>query len=154
MILVSACLIGKNCRYNGDNTLNKDIIAYLDGKPYLAICPETMGGLSVPREPVELVGGGGEAFWQGKALAKNKGGTDVSQQFAAGAKAVMDICQNNAIELAILKDGSPTCGNHLIYDGSFSSKKVPGNGVMAAILKSNGIKVISENDINNIDNPL
>ena len=149
MILVSACLMGINCKYHGGNNINKDVIDYLKDKTYLAVCPETIGGLSVPRAPVELVGGGGEDFWQGKSQAKNKDGTDVSSQFTAGAKALLDICEKNTIELAIFKDGSPTCGNHLIYDGSFSSKKIPGNGVMSALLKNNGIKVISEDDITN-----
>ena len=107
MILVSACLLGINCKYNGDNNKNEKVAEYLKDKQFIMVCPEQLGGLSTPRDPSEIYG-----------------------------------CKK-----AILKEGSPSCGSSLIYDGTFTGKKVSGVGVTTALLRQNGIEVISEKDI-------
>jgi len=138
MILVSACLLGENCKYHGGNNDNETVRAFLKGKDYLAFCPEMLGGLPVPRDPVEIMK-------DGKTV--NKSGADVSEAFAIGADKSLQLCKENNIDLVILKDGSPSCGVHYIYDGTFSGKTIPGMGKTARLLKDNGMQIISENDL-------
>ncbi|MCR4962445.1 MAG: DUF523 domain-containing protein [Firmicutes bacterium] len=144
MILVSACLLGETCKYDGGSNLCPQVIGYLQGRDYIAVCPEALGGLPVPRPPAELQGGDGESFWAGKAAVVNRRGADVSAQFAAGAEAVLQICRAHAVELAILKESSPSCGSSRVYDGSFCHKAIAGSGVCAALLRQNGVPVVSE----------
>ena len=138
MILVSACLMGENSKYHGGNNDCPKVHEFLEGKEYLPFCPETMGGLAVPREPVEII-------TDGKAI--NKIGEDVSAAFARGAAASLALATDNQVDLAILKDGSPSCGVHYIYDGTFTHKTIPGRGKTAGLLIENGIKVVSEEDL-------
>jgi uncharacterized protein YbbK (DUF523 family) len=138
MILVSACLIGENCKYHGGNNENKKVDQFLEGKTCLPFCPELLGGLPVPREPVEIMA-------DGKAI--NKIGEDVSAAFAKGAAESLRLCQDHQADLVVLKDGSPSCGVHYIYDGTFSNKTIPGMGKTARLLQKNGYKIISENDL-------
>ncbi len=147
MILVSGCLVGENCKYHGGSNDHPAVRQYLQGKEYLTVCPELLGGLPVPRPPVELQGGGGKAFWQGQARAMAKDGQDCSAQFAAGANAVLQLCLEQQVQLVILKEASPSCGSSQIYDGSFCGGKIPGQGVCAALLQANGITVISEDQL-------
>ncbi len=147
MILVSACLLGEKCKYNGENNYNPQLIRYLHGRGYIGACPETLGGLTAPRQPAELQGGDGEDFWAGKATVMDQDGCDLSTEFAAGAAMVLQICRDHQIQLAILKESSPSCGSSCIYDGTFSHKRIPGCGVCAALLKQNGIRIISEKEI-------
>ncbi len=134
MILVSACLAGMKCRYDGNDTFKQDIFDLVLKGEAIPVCPETMGGLSVPREPAERVGD--------KVISIN--GRDVTREFKKGAEMTLELALVNKIELAILKSKSPSCGVGKIYDGSFNSKLIQGHGMTTELLMKNGIKVINE----------
>lgn len=138
MILVSACLIGINCKYSGDNNENEKVKEYLKGKEFTLVCPEQLGGLSTPRPPAEIVGG--------RVITKEDN-KDVTENFVRGAEETLKIAKLYVCSEAILKEGSPSCGCNLIYDGSFSGKKIPGKGITAKLLEEEGIKVKSEKDL-------
>ena len=138
-ILVSACLYGYCTRYDGRSNLLLDK-TFLDWKNrglLIPVCPEVLGDLPTPREPSEIC--------DGRVLAKD--GKDVTDNFEKGAQEALKIARENNVMIAILKDGSPSCGCKQIYDGSFSGKKISGAGVCARLLLENGIVVLSENDI-------
>ncbi|MCC0635927.1 MULTISPECIES: DUF523 domain-containing protein [unclassified Clostridioides] len=138
MILVSACLIGINCKYSGDNNENEEVKEYLKGKDFTLVCPEQLGGLSTPRPPAEIV--------DGKVITKEDN-KDVTENFVRGAEETLKIARLYVCSEAILKEGSPSCGCNLVYDGSFSGKKIPGKGITAKLLEEEGIKVKSEKDL-------
>jgi uncharacterized protein YbbK (DUF523 family) len=140
-IAVSACLLGINCKYNGGNNRNERVIAFLEGKKVIPVCPETAAGLPSPRPPVEIR--------NGKVI--NEAGEDRDALYRKGARAVWDEIKDKGISLAVLKAHSPTCGVHAVYDGTFSHTLVKGSGVFAALLKSKGIPVIDEDDIAHLD---
>ncbi|GKU23935.1 DUF523 domain-containing protein [Clostridium folliculivorans] len=146
MIIISACLCGCNCKYNGGNNYNEDIKKIYDEGEAILVCPEEMGGLSTPREPVEIQGGSGVDVLEGRAKVLSARGTDVTEEFIKGASKVLEIAVKNNVKKAILKSKSPSCGARKIYDGTFSGKTVEGNGVTAELLKLNGIEVLSEEE--------
>ncbi len=146
MLLISACLAGIHCKYNHDNNYNNKIIQVIKEKPSIILCPEQLGGMSTPRPPAEIVGGDGKDVLRGKAKVINVEGEDVTNFFILGAKEVLEIVRLYGIKKAILKSGSPSCGCGEIYDGSFSGKKVIGDGVTTALLKRNGIEVVTEKE--------
>ena len=136
-ILISACLIGDKTRYDGkDNRIDK-IDALLDKYELIPFCPEFEGGLSIPRNPSEIIG----------QNVKMNNGKDVSSNFNEGAVKAVMLCQYLKIKIAILKERSPSCGVHEIYDGSFSRRTIDGNGITTRKLVEAGIKVYSENEI-------
>lgn len=141
-ILVSACLLGSNCKYDGTNNLNDEINKFLTENDceIITVCPEVAGGLSTPRVPSEIKEG----------AVINKDGVDVSKEFNSGA----DKCLQKAIEqdiyAAILKSNSPSCGAGKIYDGTFSGKLTTGDGIFAAKLKASGIKIYNENNFSEL----
>ncbi|NLB19062.1 MAG: DUF523 domain-containing protein, partial [Syntrophomonadaceae bacterium] len=110
------------------------------------VCPEVMGGLPTPRLPSEISGGDGISVLKGDARVLDSQGNDVTPQFLNGARACAEVAKLNGVTRVILKDGSPSCGGSIIYDGSFSGRTVPGLGVTAAILKEGGIEIISVKD--------
>jgi len=144
MILVSACLMGDNCKYNGVNNYNSKVVEFLKDKEYIKICPEVFGGLSVPRAPSEIVIKDGE-----KRVLSCKG-KDVTQNFIKGAENVLRLAEKHKPELIILKAKSPSCGKNDIYDGTFSKTLIKGNGITAELLIKNGYKVITENAVEDI----
>ena len=144
--LVSACLSGVNCTFRGKNNLNKKIKDLTDKGRAIALCPELMGGLGVPRENIELVGGDGNDVLDGKARAITAGGMDVTKNLIEGAENILNLAKFYTIKEAILKSNSPTCGVGQIYDGTFTGKLKKGDGVLAALLKKNNIKVRSEKE--------
>lgn len=147
-IMVSACLLGKNCKYNGKNNLDKNVEKFLEGRCFIEVCPEEISGLTTPRVPSEIeTGFDGEDVLKEKSKVFSKIGTDMTADFLKGARKTLDIALKNKVEIAILKESSPSCGSKMIYDGSFSNKKKVGRGVTSALLEENGIKVISEEDI-------
>ena len=146
-ILLSACLTGVNCTFRGTNNLNDKLKKLADSGTTVALCPEVFGKMGVPRENIELLGGDGNDVLDGKARAVSSSGKDVTKNVIAGAKNVLDIVRKYGIKEAVLKSNSPTCGSGTIYDGTFSKKLKKGDGVLAALLKRNGIKVITEKDI-------
>ncbi len=140
-LLISACLCGKNTKYNGKN--NKIDTSLLEDKFELVlICPEVMGGLSTPRNPSEI---------KADKVYSNQG-LDVTKEFNLGAKLSLDIVLNNNIKYALLKEGSPSCGVNKVYDGTFSGIKINGVGITTKLLKENGIIVYSEDDIDKLLN--
>lgn len=136
-ILVSACLLGKNCKYNGGNNLNQGVLEFIEGHEVIGVCPEQLGGLSTPRLPAEIVAG----------LVTNKEGVSVDNEFRKGAQAALAVALENKVDLAILQSRSPSCGVKEIYDGSFSGKKIKGQGVFAKLLSARGIKVLDAEDV-------
>lgn len=147
LFFVSACLAGINCTFRGANNLDKRIKKLVESGKAVALCPEVSGSLGVPREKIELVGGDGYDVLDGKARAVSAGGKDVTGNVIAGANSVLETVKKYGIKEAILKSNSPTCGCGHIYDGTFSKKLIPGDGVLAALLKRNGVAVITEKDL-------
>lgn len=137
-IIVSACLLGEPCRYDGKDVPCPDVIACLEGCMAIPVCPETFGGLPIPRKPSEL---------QADGRVLDASGTDVTEAFEMGADLVVALAQELGCEQAILKEKSPSCGVHLVYDGTFSGKLVEGKGVAAAALESAGVEVLSDEDV-------
>ncbi|MBS4536270.1 DUF523 domain-containing protein [Clostridium sp. D2Q-14] len=142
MYLISACLVGVNCRYNGKDNLNEKVLDFMRNNETIIVCPEQLGGLRTPRFPAEIVGIDGKK----KIVVDNKN-TDVTKEFYKGAYEVLKIAKLYNIKGAILKSKSPSCGYGKIYDGSFSNKLIVGKGVTAEILEKNGIKIYTEEDI-------
>lgn len=146
--IVSACLAGFPCAYDGrPRESNPHVRRLLEEGRALAACPECLGGLAVPRVPAEICGGSGSAVWEGKARVLNREGKDVTAYFCQGAELFLTIAQTLGIKKAILKSKSPSCGCGFIYDGTFSGKLRPGDGVTTALLRARGFELMSENDL-------
>ena len=139
-ILISACLVGDNVKYDGKNNKSDKIERLLEKYELVPFCPEVEGGLSIPRKPSERV----------KDRVKMEGGRDVTHQFESGAEKALNICLYLGIKIAILKENSPSCGSHNIYDGSFSHQLIPGEGVTTELLKKKGITVLNEDEIDTL----
>lgn len=131
-IAVSACLLGKNCRYDGAHCYRPYLAKLLENHTVIPICPESFGGLTVPREPCEIVGD--------KVFSRD--GKDMSLYFELGVQKCLELIQNEGIELAVLKSKSPSCGNHLIYDGTFSNQLIQDSGLLCKALKNLQIPII------------
>lgn len=138
MYIVSACLLGVDCKYNGGNNKEDRIIDYLEDKNYVPICPEQLGGMTTPRNPVEIIG---DKFLDAE-------GTDYSEKFKKGAEESLKIIELMAtVDAIILKEGSPSCGVNKIYDGTFTNRKIKGIGCTAKLLKGKNYNVISEKEL-------
>lgn len=145
-VVVSACLAGIKCRWDGrDNTIEAIRRLVAEGKA-VAICPEEFGGLPTPREPSEIIGGSGEDVLTHRARVRMKGGRDVTENFLKGAQEVLKVIREGNLRKAILKARSSACGYGEIYDGSFSGRLKLGNGVTAAILLREGIEVVTDEE--------
>lgn len=139
-ILISRCLVGDNVKYNGGNNLHPLIEKLKEKYDLVIFCPEVEGGLPTPRNPSERIGE--------KVLMNS--GKDVTKNYSDGAHKALAICKYLDINLAILKERSPSCGVKQIYDGTFSNTLIDGQGYTTELLTKNGIKVISEDDINTL----
>ena len=136
-ILVSACLLGENCKYNGGNNLNERVLRYLAGHEIIPVCPEMLGGLPSPRKPVE---------WRdGHAVTRD--GDDWTAEFRLGVARAMALIGYRPIDLAILQSRSPTCGVKQVYDGTFTGRKIPGQGALAKALAERGIPLMDAEDV-------
>jgi uncharacterized protein YbbK (DUF523 family) len=144
--LVSACLVGIPCRYDGGSRPNDQLQDLAARGKVLPICPEVVGGLPTPRPPAEVQGGDGGDVLEGRAQVVNIEGEDVTVQFLAGAQKALHVARRWGIKEAILKARSPSCGAGQIYDGSFSGRLVEGDGVTVALLKREGIIVKNEDE--------
>lgn len=144
-ILVSRCLLGHRVRYDGAASGPFEQLAswQAEGR-VVALCPEVAGGLPTPRAAAEIPGGQGGEVLDGLAQVITAKGEDVSAEFLSGARQALDLVREHGIRIAVLKANSPSCGNLLTYDGSFSGVKVSGEGVTAALLKRAGVQVFSE----------
>jgi len=147
MKIVSACLVGVNCRHDGKNSLDSKVFKMFKKGDLIPLCPEQLGGLPTPREIQEIAGGTGKDVLNGKAKVLTNSGSDVTENFIRGAEEMLMIAKSLGIKEAILKSKSPACGCGKIYDGTFSGKLKEGDGVTAAILKGNSVKVTTEKDI-------
>lgn len=136
MILISACLAGSKCRYDGQAKTDVRLKKLVQEGKAVAVCPEVLGGLSVPRLPCEIRNG----------RVYRKDGADITDAYVTGSRKALEICRQNHCTKAILKEKSPACGVHLIYDGSFHGKTVRGHGVLASMLMEEGIPCFSEYD--------
>ncbi len=136
-ILISRCLLGEPCRYDGKSCPFLDAVKLKEKYELVPVCPEVLGGLKTPRDPAERVGG--------KVLTK--AGKDVTKEYMLGAERALEIAKENDCTIAILKEKSPSCGCGKIYDGTHTKTLTNGDGVTAELLKKNGIKVIGESKI-------
>lgn len=144
MKMISACLIGCECRYDQKSCLNEELEQLLREGKVIPVCPEQLGGLPTPRPPAEIVGGDGFDVLDGKARIVDQKGNDVTEEFLMGAKQALKLAQTVGATSAILKENSPSCGSTFVYDGTFSGKKITGTGLTAALFRRNGIDVESE----------
>ena len=142
-ILISACLLGVNCRYDGGNSHDTNAIKRHQHNKLIPVCPEEAGGLLTPRPAVEIVGGDGNDVLDGKARVLTADGIDKTEEFLRGAKYALELAQSKGATSVLLKSRSPSCGCGEIYDGTFSRTLVSGDGVTTALLKRHGIEVIS-----------
>jgi len=140
-MIVSACLIGVKCRYDGSDALNDWVIELSNRFKLIPVCPEQLGGLPTPRKCCEIVGGDGFDVLKGNARVLSEDGIDLTERFLRGAYETLRIAKTLNVERAILKDLSPSCGVECIYDGTFSGKVRRGVGVTTALLIMNGIEV-------------
>ena len=136
-IMVSACLLGENVKYNGGNNKNETLLRLLSGHTVIPICPEVLGGLPVPRTPAEIVNG--EVI--------NRNGESVDEAFRKGAEKALEIAKQEKPDLIILQSRSPSCGVKQIYDGTFTGTLMSGQGVFARIAQEAGFKVMDIEDI-------
>jgi len=144
-ILVSRCLLGHRVRYDGGASGPFDQLQqWLDEERVVPLCPEVAGGLPTPRPAAEIPGGQGSEVLDGLASVITTDGQDVSAEFLSGAHQALELVRQHDIRIAVLKANSPSCGNRLTYDGTFSGGKVSGEGVTAALLKRHGVLVFSE----------
>lgn len=137
-ILVSACLLGENCKYNGGNNKCQKICDLASEHEVIPVCPEVLGGLSVPRSPAEIVNG----------KVTNADGISVDREFRAGAEKALEIAKKHQVDLAILQSRSPSCGLGEIYDGTFTKRRIKGNGVFVQRLLDAGIRVMDVAEYN------
>ena len=139
MILVSSCLLGVNCKYNGGNNKSEKLLSILDVYGFIPICPEQLGGMTTPRKPSEITRDG--------RRVTDIDGQENTEFFLRGAEETLKIAKSFKVKYAVLKEKSPSCGSNFIYDGTFSGKLVPGKGLTAKLLEENGIKVYSDEEI-------
>lgn len=144
MIMISACLAGLNVRYDGWHCLQPKLAQMVANEEAITVCPEVLGELSIPRDPAEIVGGDGYDVLDGKAKVVTNKGKDVTAHFLKGAQLTLQKALEVGATTVILKENSPSCGSEFIYNGEFNGSKRMGVGVTAALLKRNGIDVISE----------
>ena len=138
-ILVSACLLGENCKYNGGNNYNPAVAEFVKDKEVLPICPEMMAGMGCPRIPIEIVDG----------VLMDRDGNNVDAAMRKAVEQAMEMIRKEDIQCAVLQSRSPTCGVNQIYDGSFTGKLIGGSGVLAQALKLVGYRVVDAEDIKN-----
>lgn len=140
-ILVSACLLGENCKYSGGNNKCDDVIKLGEKHKLVPICPECFGGLPIPRVPSEIRNG----------RVYSKTGADLTAEFNDGAEKALYVAEESGCQLAVLKERSPSCGFGKIYDGSFTGRLIDGNGVTAQLLYDHGIIILGESKIDKIE---
>lgn len=136
-VIVSACLLGRNCKYNGGNNFDPKVAEYVEGKEIIPVCPEELAGLGIPRPPIEIVNG----------EVRRKDGTSVDASVRVAIERILEQIKDEQIQCAILKSRSPTCGVHQVYDGTFSGKLIDGSGLLAKALMDAGYTVLDAEDL-------
>jgi uncharacterized protein YbbK (DUF523 family) len=151
LYIISKCLLGENCKYNGANNLSEDVVQFCKSHTFTSVCPETCGGLKAPRDPAEIVRSENGFF-----RVIDASGKDLTENFLSGAEKELDNSirtaekMDESIEGAILKANSPSCGAGKVYDGSFSRTLVEGDGIFAGRLRELGIEIANENNLREI----
>lgn len=140
-IIVSACLLGCDCRYKGDHCGKEEIIALAKEHTLIPVCPEQFGGLSTPRNPAEIIG---------EKVISNQG-KDVTYEYHKGAEMALKIAKMNRADAAIFKANSPSCGKGMIYDGTFTGNKIEGNGIAAELFLREGYAVFTEEELDKLE---
>ena len=140
-VLVSRCLLGEPCRYDGRSKPDQRVTELEKGYRLVPVCPEVLGGLSTPRPPAEI---------QPDGRVVNREGTDVTREYEQGAQCALEIALQEGCHTAVLKENSPSCGCREIYDGSFSKRLIPGEGVAAKLLREHGIRVLGESEVDQL----
>ena len=143
-ILVSACLLGERVRYDGDHSRVAALVQWQEQGRIISICPEVAGGLPVPRPAAEIEDGDSNLVLRGRGFIRRKDGQDVTGAFMDGAEHALALCFEHDIRIAVLKEGSPSCGVNLVNSGNFSGTKITGLGVTARLLSQHGVCVFSE----------
>ena len=146
VIMISACLMGDNTTYNAGNNFSSNVIKLSEIFKIIKFCPEQLGDLSTPREPSEIKGGDGFDVIDIKVIVVNKNGKDVTENFLKGAEETLKMAIEHKPVFIVLKECSPSCGTHKIYDGSFTNTISKGCGVATALLIKNGYIVINEEE--------
>ena len=136
-IIVSACLLGENCKYSGGNNYDPNVETFVQGREVIRVCPEVLAGLGIPRTPIEIREG----------VVISRDGVVVDSAIRTAVAQILEQLKNEDIECAILKARSPTCGVHQIYDGTFTGKLVDGSGVLAQALRDAGYNVLDNEDL-------
>ena len=136
-VLVSACLLGEKCKYNGRNNYNSAVVDFVKDKDVLPICPEMMAGMGCPRTPIEIVDG----------VLMDRDGNNVDAAMRKAVEDAMELIRKEDIQCAVLQSRSPTCGVNQVYDGSFSGKLISGSGILAQALRNAGYRTIDAEDL-------
>lgn len=136
-VLVSACLLGRNCKYSGGNNRNQAVLDFLRGHEIIAVCPEVAAGMGIPRTPVEIVNG----------VVRDRDGHSYDEALRSAVKRILEEIRPLGIDCAVLQSRSPTCGVNQVYDGTFTGTRIAGSGVLAQALKDAGYRVIDAEDI-------
>ena len=138
-VLVSACLLGENCKYSGGNNLCPKLLRWLEreGHEAVPVCPEQLGGLPTPRTPAEIVNG----------VVTARDGRNVDAEFRRGAALALDAARREGVQMAVLQPRSPSCGARQVYDGTFSGRRIDGKGVFAGLLAESGFRVLEPEDL-------
>ena len=132
-IIVSACLLGKNCKYNGGNNLDAQVVTFVEGREVISVCPEVMAGMGIPRTPIEIRNG----------VVIDRDGNVVDEAIRAAVEKILAELRGQNIDCAVLKSRSPTCGVRQVYDGSFTGRLTEGDGILACRLKKDNIKIVT-----------
>lgn len=146
-VLVSACLAGRACAYDGNHRARAHVLTLLQEDRAVLVCPEAEGGLGIPRPAAEIMGGTGEDVVEGKSQVRTVEGVDVTEAFLRGARIAVERAKQQGCKVAILKARSPSCGAGEIFDGSFTRTSRPGNGVAAAMLTQAGLQVMTDEEV-------
>ena len=146
-VLVSACLAGRACRYDGSGATDDAVSDLVAKGRAVLVCPEVDGGLGTPRPPAEIVGGDGHDVLAGRAKVVTAEGIDVTEAYLKGARRAVEAARRTGADSAILKARSPSCGCGQVYDGTFAKVLQAGDGVTAALLKREGIEVLGDEDV-------
>ena len=146
-VLVSACLAGRACRFDGTGAYQDEVAALIAEGRAVLVCPEVDGGLGTPRPAAEIEGGDGDDVLGGRARVVTGDGLDVTEAYVRGAERALAAARKAGARSAVLKARSPSCGSGAIYDGTFSRTLEPGDGVTAALLRREGIEVVSDEEV-------
>ena len=136
-VVVSACLLGKNCKYNGGNNFSDEVARFIADREVIPVCPEVLAGLGTPRTPIEIRGD--------RVLSRE--GIDVTDRLKRAVAEILERLRNEDVDCVILKSRSPTCGVRQVYDGSFTGTLVDGTGVLAKALMENDYRVLDAEEV-------